>query len=368
MVLYNFVQWNITSIESIDIDIPRMIPCGKPRLLPKSNRLYTYLDKSVDFYFLPFWKSRPKLERLLIGRLFAWHNRWFHKQYAKAIVGEGADCINLLVYSRHDLALANAIREQGFPICITYHEVLQELVGKEILRPPVEETLKFGTPIIVHSQNTANKLVAATQDRSSKSRIHVISFGAFESYLSYGEGEKPEGLPKDYLLYLGHVHPYKGLKFLYEAVELIDDKLGNVKIVVAGGGYDPVINKMKENPRFMVYNHFISNAELVGLIRNCLSVICPYIAASQSGLVQTAMVWSKPVIATKVGAFTEVIRDGENGLLCDPSSSQSLADMIERFLTSDHHFCKYLVPDSLEWNGIADKYIQLFESLKHPVG
>ena len=364
VVFYNFRQWDVTFIESIDLDIPKRIPTGSPELLSKSNRLYTYLDKTVDFYFLPFWKRRGKLEKLFIGKIFSWLNTKLYINYAKAIFDEKADYINVIVYSYHDVILARAIWEAGIPMCITYHEVLQGLVGEEKLKPTVAETIKYGTPIIVHSHNTAKKLINVSCDPSIEKRIHIINFGAFESYLSYGKGNTPNELPKRYLLYIGHVHPYKGLKYLYEAVEIIDNRLDDVKIIVAGDGFDPIIKKMKTNPRFMVFNHFIANAELVGFIRHCQAIVCPYIAASQSGLVQTAMVWGKPVIATRVGAFTEVIRDGENGLLCQPSNSKSLADAIERFLNIKCSFHVSCVPDNLNWDVIADKYIKLFSSIR----
>jgi len=360
---FNFVQWQLNSIESIDFDTPKRIPNGIPRLLSKSNKLYKYLDESVDFYILPIWKRKRRMEKMLVGKIFTWLNSILEKKYAKCIVEEKADFIDLLIHNERDLVVADAIKKAGVPFCISYHEVLAGLTDNRMLLPVVRKSLKYETPLVLHSHNTANDLVDALGNVILRNRINIIHFGAFESYLSYGDGRCPEGLPEKYLLYLGHVHPYKGLKYLYGAVQLIGDKLEDVKIVVAGGGNDPVIDEMKKTARFVVYNHFIDNEELVGLIRHCQAIVCPYIAASQSGLVQTAMVYDKPVIATKVGAFTEIIRDGDNGILCEPANAKSLADTILRFINRDKPFSMFSTPDNLNWDIIADKYIDLIKNI-----
>lgn len=365
VIFYNMVQWDLTSTESIDYDTPRRMPLGRIEKLSQSNRLYTYLDGSIDFYIMPFWKHKKRLEKFIIGMIFPFINKILIKKYSDYIRAEKPDFISLLVNSERDLLMARHIKDFGIPYSITYHEVLQNHVGDGKLIPAVEETLKYGTPIILHSNNTAKNLIQAVGDTNIMKRIRVINFGPFESFLSYGEGRCPEGLPDNFLLYLGHVHPYKGLKYLYAAVNLVNDRLDDVKIVVAGGGYDPIINKMKSNPRFVVYNHFIANAELVGLIRHCQAIVCPYIAASQSGLVQTGMAFNKPIIATKVGAFTEIIRDGENGFLCEPADAKSLADTIVRFLENKKPLQISEIPNNLNWDIITKEYLKLFMELEN---
>ena len=149
------------------------------------------------------------------------------------------------------------------------------------------------------------------------------------------------------------MHPYKGLKYLYESANMLDLESLNIRIVVAGGGYDPIITKMRSDKNFVVINHFIDNAELVGLIRNSIALVCPYISASQSGLVQTAMVFNKPVIATKVGAFEEVIEHGINGILCEPANASSLAKAINKVFELDNNKFSYNISEKLNWNYIS---------------
>ena len=360
---YNLVEWRIKSIESVDFEDTLHLPSGNPVLLPKSNKLYSYLNKSVDFYLLPYWKRKIRMEKLLIGQIFLWLNNRLVKMYANRILSEEADIYYLIVHTEREALIAESLYKSNARFCISYHEVLQRLVGGKKLKPVVEETVRYGTPIIVHSHKTASDLLEVIGDISITKRINVINFGAFESFLSYRNGRVPDSIPEKYLLYLGHIHPYKGLKYLYEAVKILGDKLGTIKIVVAGGGYDPIIKEMRKNTQFIVFNHFIDNAEVVGLIRNCQAIICPYVAASQSGLVQTGMVFEKPVIATKVGAFEEIIHDGENGYLCEPSDAKSLANTILKFIDHVPISFKNHIPNNLNWDIIANQNIDVFKKI-----
>jgi glycosyltransferase involved in cell wall biosynthesis len=55
------------------------------------------------------------------------------------------------------------------------------------------------------------------------------------------------------------------------------------------------------------------------LIQQAAFVVCPYLEASQSGVLMTALALQKCVLATRVGAFPEYIQDGQNGYLCEPN-------------------------------------------------
>ncbi len=64
-------------------------------------------------------------------------------------------------------------------------------------------------------------------------------------------------------------------------------------------------------------------------------VALPYLSASTSGLLTTAYVFGKPVVATRVGALPEYVQEGETGLLVPPADAQRLAEAIVRLLTDD---------------------------------
>ena len=119
---------------------------------------------------------------------------------------------------------------------------------------------------------------------------------------------------------------------------------------------------MKNDNRFTVINRFIDNSELVHLMKYCKGIVCPYIGASQSGLVQTAMVFKKPVVATRVGAFREIIKENINGHLAEPANSTQLANCIERLYCNDIPY-DFSLPDFLLWDTISEQYLSLFQNI-----
>jgi glycosyltransferase involved in cell wall biosynthesis len=60
-------------------------------------------------------------------------------------------------------------------------------------------------------------------------------------------------------------------------------------------------------------------------------VVLPYESATQSGIVQIAYGFEKPVIATKVGGLPEVVLDGKTGYIVPPKDHKALAEAVCRF-------------------------------------
>ena len=60
-------------------------------------------------------------------------------------------------------------------------------------------------------------------------------------------------------------------------------------------------------------------------------VVLPYESATQSGIVQIAYGFEKPVIATKVGGLPEVVLDGKTGYVVPPKDHHALAEAVCRF-------------------------------------
>ena len=49
-------------------------------------------------------------------------------------------------------------------------------------------------------------------------------------------------------------------------------------------------------------------------------------------VVLEAMAARVPVVAANIGGIPDLIRNGENGLLCDPASAESMRTAVERML------------------------------------
>ena len=131
-----------------------------------------------------------------------------------------------------------------------------------------------------------------------------------------------------------------------------------------------ILPTLKADKNFILKNEYITNKELVHLISSSKAVVCPYLSASQSGIPQVASLFNKPIIASNVGAFPEVIKTGRNGILVEPADKEGLADAIDKIMRDkqycDNLFSKRLGADEsylYEWNFICNQYEGFFNEI-----
>jgi glycosyltransferase involved in cell wall biosynthesis len=78
-------------------------------------------------------------------------------------------------------------------------------------------------------------------------------------------------------------------------------------------------------------DHYVPDGEVGVYFAAADVVVLPYTSATQSGVVQVAYGFGRPVITTAVGGLPEVVRDGVTGLLIPPNDPRALAGAVERF-------------------------------------
>lgn len=143
-----------------------------------------------------------------------------------------------------------------------------------------------------------------------------------------------------YVLFFGFIRDYKGLDLLYEAVSVLGDKLPSVKFIIAGEyytdptPYDNLIKTLGISEKLILRTNFISNEDVKYYFGACDVVVQPYKTATQSGIAQIALHFSKPAIVTKVGGLHEIIHDTRTGFVVEPNAS-AIANAIEKFYSMD---------------------------------
>lgn len=132
------------------------------------------------------------------------------------------------------------------------------------------------------------------------------------------------------ILFFGNIHPYKGLKYLLEAIKMLREAgYNNIEITVAGRGHieDTIIDLVEENGIYVI-NSFVPEELLASFIEESDVVICPYTEATQSGVIMSAYAFCTPVIATNVGGLVDMVQDGVTGRLIEACSSHSIVEAI----------------------------------------
>ena len=204
-----------------------------------------------------------------------------------------------------------------------------------------KQTLRKGDCFIVQSSQDENDLKSILPNAHYKRAVHP-TYNAFRMQnMSKDHARRLLGISPDekVLLFFGFVRKYKGLDHLIKAMPDIKKKIDNCKLLVVGdfgddkGDYISLIERENVGDAINVYDGYIPDTEVEKFFAACDIVVLPYVSATQSGIVQIAYGFEKPVIATNVGGLPDVVTDGKTGYLVEPENPQAIADAVIRFFT-----------------------------------
>jgi glycosyltransferase involved in cell wall biosynthesis len=142
---------------------------------------------------------------------------------------------------------------------------------------------------------------------------------------------------KKIILFFGYVRKYKGLDNLINAMPLILSQVPAAHLLIVGEFYDSpdqYINFIKSNnidQHTTIINEYVANEEVGKYYEAADIVALPYNSATQSGILNIAFGFKKPVIVTNVGGLTETLEEGLNGFIVPTGDVDALANSIIKF-------------------------------------
>ncbi|MCL6750082.1 glycosyltransferase family 4 protein [Nostoc sp. CCCryo 231-06] len=255
------------------------------------------------------------------------------------------------------------------PLVTTIHDVLRHPGDKEsVFGSEYTKQISFyrSQQLIVHTQELKDTL--NEQFHVPQEQINVLPHGELGSLYKRREVEPPLAREPHTLLFFGRIWPYKGLKYLLEAMPIIAEHIPDVKLIIAGRGENPMqyFPNGYDNKRYEILNDFIPPEDVVGLFKRTTITVLPYIEASQSGVAALSYGMGTPIIASNVGGLKEIVRHQKDGLLVPPGDVRSLADAIICLL-SDRDLQQQMQTASLarcqqdlNWSNIAAETVEVY--------
>ena len=208
-------------------------------------------------------------------------------------------------------------------------------------------TLKHGDYFTVHALSDAEDLRSILPDANLQVTVHPAYNFFKQKDLSKEEARSILSIPDDarVILFFGLVREYKGLKHLLNALKILKeqdpDNTRGLKVLIAGDfagskpEYDGLIEAAGIADLLMIEDGHIPIGEVEKFFAACDLVALPYESATQSGVIQVAYSFDKPVLATRVGGLPDVVFDGETGYLVDPFRPDLIAEAILDFFDHD---------------------------------
>lgn len=196
--------------------------------------------------------------------------------------------------------------------------------------------------------------------------LHVIGNGidTANAPLRVNDDERPFSVG-----YIGAVTQHKGVHILVDALR--QAQLPNARLTLFGVVTQPYFGELLEtaqkidNLQFQAYGGF-EVAELPILLGGVDVVVVPSIWwETYSIVIREAFACGIPVIASRLGALPEAVRDGKNGFLFSPGDSLELATML-RALDSDRNQLAALRNGirASDWMSVEERMRQLREVLR----
>lgn len=316
--------------------------------------LYRALQKSHDTEMISYKMQYPKL--MFKREQKDYSNDSFKVEAAKFLI-HTANPLNWVKTARQiqKMSVQTVIIEWWHPYFAPCYYILAKLLRKKKLlfichnvfpheRFPLDRkltrmVLKQGDGFILHSQTEAEELLSIKPDADYRVQVHP-TYNAFRfEDMSKEQARDLLGIRAEekVLLFFGYVRPYKGLKYLIQALPQMQERLQGLRLMVVGDfgsdkeQYLQLIENCGVRDMVSIKDGYTPDREVEKYFAAADLVVLPYESATQSGIVQIAYGFTTPVIVTNVGGLPEVVTDHRTGLIVEPKDVDGLADAVVRF-------------------------------------
>ncbi|MBI2069105.1 MAG: glycosyltransferase [Elusimicrobia bacterium] len=293
---------------------------------------------------IPVYKA-PSLGRLWSMPISPAFPFWLKKLSKEADIVHFHLPFPLAVFSYWLLRVFNLKSQiSNFKLVATWHsDIVRQKLAALLLAPWTRWFLKQTDRIIVTSNNLLKNSPSLRDFKDKCSVIYlgikIEDFAATPEVVSKAETIRKTHGNKPILLFVGRLVPYKGLKYLLEAMSMLESE---AKLLIIGEG--PLRARLEQQAKKLGLNGKVSflgalkGQNLVPYYHACDVFVLPSITNNEAfGLVQLeAMACGKPVINTNLPTgVSEASLDSQSGLTIPFIDAESLNKAIEKIITNE---------------------------------
>ena len=247
-----------------------------------------------------------------------------------------------------------------------------------IARWMMEYTINNATVVVGNSTATCNTVRKISGRRDIEVLYDGVDTEIFNLEINGKRVREKYGLDGCYSVFAsGRMIERKGFRYLIEAIPYILERLLDTKVVIGGDG--PERENLERLVKYMgigdkvIFPGVIANEDFPKYMKACDVFVLPSIVdcvgdTEGLGLVLVeAMACGTPVVGSRVGGITDIIKDGYNGFLVPEKSPEELADRIIKLL-ADKKLAEEFSAEGLKtvregftWEIIGEKCMSAYE-------
>lgn len=187
--------------------------------------------------------------------------------------------------------------------------------------------------LIVHTERAE---AALTKHHLDPARIARIPHGVLGTgpEIAVTEASLREGEPVNILLF-GKLKPYKGADVLIRAVAALPESLRpRARLRIVGKAemdtapLFALARELKVEDNIVWDLRFVDDAEMASIFADADIMAMPYRDIDASGVMMVALSIGRPIVASKIGLFAELLEDGTHGLLVPQENPEALAQAL----------------------------------------
>lgn len=308
-----------------------------------------------------------------INYFFSW------KKIYKMVLNKKVDVIHVqwFILSPIDYIFLYLMKKKDIKIIITIHDILPfnekfyDYIFHKKIYSIADEVILQTEPNIKRFQElfpTINK------------KLNYIPHGNFVNYAKVhnkNEARNYLGIPceKKVILFFGQIKQVKGLGVLIDAFNQACKERNDLFLIIAGSiwnddfsHYQQKIDDYSLAEKIKCDIKYIKDEEVGYYYSACDINILPYLDVYQSGVIQLSYAHRKPVIATDIDGFKNIVYDNINGYLVNPNDIDDLASCIIKAFDNYEKLSSLgekgyeIIKEKFSWEDIADKVINLYQN------
>ena len=179
----------------------------------------------------------------------------------------------------------------------------------------------------------------------------------------------------------GKIKPYKGTDILIRAFALLPEPLkAQARVRIVGKPYmdlAPLHALVQEHGlagRVSIEPRFIADSEVVSVLAPGCVAVFPYREIESSAVLHQALAFGRPVIASRIGEFRELLDDGATGILtpCEDvgAFTAALARMVEdrTYAAGCSAHARLVSGETLRWDAVGLRTAAVYATLARKAG